>query len=397
MLRTIFKLLACLCLLLPGVAMGQESSLLEQLDRETQAMYRQVQQSVVRVQLPPPAWVEDLLIGEHPAAKWQQLDPEVRQTLQQRSQSQQRLNTAILSTTQPTARVEGDSPAGWQETDSHDDQTIHIEPLRQGDRQMIVIAPHGGPPQTGVQVETRPSSGFTPANIAVIVDDQGHMVVPVYLEQRQFQAPVPVQLPGGRSTIARFVGSDRQTGLTVLKLDQPAGKAAAISATGRPAGGSLVMILSPSNDGARLSVWTDNRQEWGVVASADGRIAGFARHGQFLAASAARPVVDQLVARGTVTRPQVGLVVMEISQDNPLREHRSLGDQPAMHIQQVVPGSPADQADLQVEDILLRIGDTPIGDIPTLAAVLTGKSGDVPFTIQRNGAEQVVVVRLQSN
>lgn len=377
--------------------MGQEPSLLEQLDRETQAMYRQVQQSVVRVELPPPAWVEELLVGEHPAAKWQQLDPEVRQTLQQRSQSQQRLNTAILPTTQPIERVEDDSPTGWQETDSPDDQSVRIEQLRQGDRQMIVIAPHGGPQQTGVRVETRQSSGFTPSNLAVIVDDQGHLIVPIYLEQRQFDAPVAVQLPGGRSTTARFVGSDRQTGLTVLKLDQPAGKAATIRTTGRPAGGSLVMILSPSNDAARLSVWTDNRQEWGVVVSADGRIAGFARHGQFLAVAAARPVVDQLIARGTVTRPQVGLVVMEISLDNPLRERRSLGDQPAMHIQRVIPGSPADQAGLQVDDILLRIGDTPIGDIPTLGAVLTGTSGDIPFTIHRDGAEQVIVVPLESN
>lgn len=380
-------------LILAGVATGQESSLLEQLDRETQAMYQQAQRSVVRVQLPPPAWVEELLAGEHPAAKWRQLDPDVRLKLEQRRPSarQERLNTAILPSTQPA-----DDDGGWQVADSDDDQSVRIESIKRGDRQVIVIAPRagGGDEPAGVRIEQNQQSGFAPANIAVIVDDQGHVVVPVYLEQRQFDGPAPAQLAGGRSAKASFVGSDRQTGLTVLKLDPPVGAPAVMRDGRRPPTGSLVMTLSPANDTAALMVWTASGREWGVVVSADGAIAGFARRGQFLAGAAAWPVIEQLIAHGTVTRPQLGLVVAEVGPDDPLRE-RSLGDLPGLRVQRVIPDSPAHRAGMQPDDIILRLGDTSAGDVPTFAAALTGRSGTLPLTIHRDGIEQIIEVSLQ--
>ncbi len=383
------------------VAAGQDAPLLEQLDREMQSLYQEVQQSVVRVQLPPPAWVEELLADEHPATRWEQLDPEVRRRLVEQHPGRRggRLSTAILApTTQPHDPGTHDglvADGNWRLTPSDQDHSLRMESLQRGDRQVIVIAPPGASDQQAhVRIETRPQSGFTSANLALIIDDQGHLVVPVYLEREQFGRPVPVQLGGGRSTVATFVGSDRQIGLTVLKLDQPTGKAARIASLHRPARGSLVMILSPTNDTARLSVWTDNAREWGVVVSVDGQVAGFARHGQFLAASAVVPVVEQLVRAGEINRPQLGLVVVEIGPDDALRQQRSLGDQPGLHVRRVIGGSPAEKAGLQADDIILRLGDAPVGDIPMFAAALTVQKRVVTLTIQREGQIRTVDVHL---
>src|SRR5690606_17804685 len=117
----------------------------------------------------------------------------------------------------------------------------------------------------GLRLQSRPGGGSAPNNIAIILDEHGHLLVPIYLEREQLPQPVPVRLDGGEVTTAVFVGSDRQTNLTVLKCRQPVGEPATLGSSGRPGEGALVMLLSPTDDNARLSVWTGGANEWGVV------------------------------------------------------------------------------------------------------------------------------------
>src|SRR5205809_650391 len=60
---------------------GQRHPLLEQLNRETRALYDDVQRSVVRVQLPPQRWLENYATKQNPLSKYQNLSPQMRKEI----------------------------------------------------------------------------------------------------------------------------------------------------------------------------------------------------------------------------------------------------------------------------------------------------------------------------
>src|SRR6266568_5848837 len=57
---------------------------LEQLNRETQSLYRDVQGGLVRVQLPTPKWIRDAAAKDDPLSKWGNvIDPQVKEKIDQ--------------------------------------------------------------------------------------------------------------------------------------------------------------------------------------------------------------------------------------------------------------------------------------------------------------------------
>lgn len=393
--------------LLPSYAAAQatQPSLLQQLNNETQELYTHTQQSIAQVQLPPPRWLAQLTDGDdHPVRKWgKQLDPDVQRKL---TEPRQRVDAVVLPSTRPaepvpdgnTQQSEGqsdDADGGWRMSTAPDGREVTLEStVKQGDASVLLITPRPRAQQgVGLKIETRATSGFAPNNIAIILDEQGHLLVPIYLEREQLSGPVPVSFGDGQVTTATFIGSDRQTSLTVFRTERPIGQPARLGSGGPPADGSLVMILSPSNDSARLSVWTGGAHEWGVVVSTDGRIVGLARHDQFLDAALAMPVIRQLIDKGRVDRPQLGMIVQQVPPEDPIRQ-TVLGKRPAMRVQEVLRGSPAEAAGLRRDDLILELRDHPVGDVPSLAAVLSTQSGATPLTILRGGETKTIIVEL---
>src|SRR5437868_228898 len=58
--------------------------MLEQLNRETQSLYRDVQSGLVRVQLPTPKWIRDAAAKDDPLRKWEKvIDPKVKEKIDQ--------------------------------------------------------------------------------------------------------------------------------------------------------------------------------------------------------------------------------------------------------------------------------------------------------------------------
>src|SRR5688500_14976503 len=55
--------------------------LLDQLNRETEALYREVRRGLLRVQLPPPRWLDEPAVADSPLVKYKGLDPKVREAL----------------------------------------------------------------------------------------------------------------------------------------------------------------------------------------------------------------------------------------------------------------------------------------------------------------------------
>src|SRR5258706_5964365 len=85
----------------PASQPGGARPVLKELNEETQWLCREVQSGVVRVQLPPPKWAgQPLAEQENPLNKWgNQLDPQVKQKLEQEQKDARKGQVRKISAT----------------------------------------------------------------------------------------------------------------------------------------------------------------------------------------------------------------------------------------------------------------------------------------------------------
>lgn len=390
---------------------GGTRPLLKQLNEETQSLYREIQSGVVRVQLPPPKWAgAPLADQDNPVHKWaQQLDPAVKQQLeaQQKNAQKGEYHKMSASVEQPAATQPAKPGAATQQVgawtvSNHGDDVMEFRPSGNGAGALQIDA-GGGLTSDGqiiggggkVDINVVPGGSFTPNNIALLLDGEGHLLVPICVEKESFQGQsVRVMVGAGMMNSAHFVASDRQTNITILQLDKPMGIAVKL-AKEHPQEGTLTMFLSPNSGVGRLMIWTNELRDWGVVVNMEGSVYGFARQGQFLSAGACKPVIAQLIKNGAVQRPKIGLAIAEVPRNDPARENdMALGTQPAVRITEIAPNSPAAGAGLKVGDLILHLNDQPVGDPSGFAAAISDDSAKASVTLLRNGHEERVTMEL---
>lgn len=388
-----------------------ERPLLKQLNQEMQSLYHQVQSGVCRVQLPPPRWAgaqvaeqEDLL------KKWGgQLDGTVKQKIEeeQRNAARGQVKGLIASvskaTTQPASQpgqaAQQRAVGAWTMSTGGDDVLI-FRPGNGGgtlqfdagggiDRQGQIVAGAGQ-----IQVNVVDGTSFTPNNIGLLLDGEGHMLVPICVEKESFgDEGVRVMVGAGQMATAKFVGNDRQMNITLLKLDKPVGTPVKL-AEGRPVEGSLTMFLSPNSGVGRLMVWTNELKDWGVVVSVDGGVFGFARHGQFLSAAGCKPALAQLIKAGKVMRPVIGVAVKWVQPDDSARENGPLGSRPAVRVMEVAANSAGEKAGIVPGDLILEVNDQAVGDPSSFAAALSAAEASASAKVLRGGMEMTVSIQM---
>jgi hypothetical protein len=422
MSKTLRTISVCLSLLLASFVLaddpptsGGTRPLLKQLNEETQSLYREIQSGVVRVQLPPPKWAgQPLPEADNPLNKWgNQLDAEVRQQLELEQKAAQRgqvpkisASVGVGAATQPiTPANRGQQSAkpgavgAWTVSPSGDDVLV-LRPSGAGAGALQFDAGGGLTPDGQLiagggrlNVNVAPSGAFTPNNIGLLLDGQGHILVPICVEKESFDPDgVRVMVGPGQMTTAHFVGADRQANITLLKLDKPLGTPVKLAAA-RPQEGTLTMFLSPNSGVGRLMIWTNELKDWGVVVSMDGAIYGFARQGQFLSAAGCKPAVDQLAKDGQVRRAKIGVGIAEVAQNDPARESDPvLGTQPAVRVNEIAANSAAAGAGLKVGDLILQLNDQPVGDPHSFAAAMGEPSAKTSVKLLRDGREQTLTL-----
>jgi hypothetical protein len=400
----------------------QSHALLEQMSRESEGLYQEVQAGIVRLQLPAPRWLNEMAAKDNPLDKWgPQLTAQVRAKLEEErhevQQGEYRYVGARVTPTPtptPTTRPGGAGAAAAPSSAGADASPWRITQVA-GSNTMVLESTGGGTPsaiqiQTGGAVENgrvlvggaprltlQPALSFAPNNVGLMFDDAGHVLVPLYLEKETVgDSGVRASVGQGPVISAKFVASDRQTNISVFQLPAKLGKPVRLG-TDRPRDGSIAMLLAPNSASARLMVWTGGQRDVaGVVVSVDGSVSGFARYGQFLACGACRPVVDQLVKYGRVKRAVLGVGVREVQRDDVVRERwAALASQPALRVSDVQPNSPAERAGLQVGDLILGVGDEPVGDPAGFAAAIAGREGKTLLHLLRNGEPVDVTVELK--
>ena len=388
--------------------------LLEQMSRETQGLYEDVQGGIVRLQLPPPRWLNEVAARDNPVDKWGgQLAAQVKEKLEQDRKSAQQgkynvVKAQVTSTTQPRGELTQAAPkpasdSAWRLTQDAGGNTIVLESTGAGtpstlqiqtggevrDGQVVV----GGAPQITLQS----AMTFAPNNVGLIYDDEGHVLVPLYLERETIGDGVRASIGEGPVAMATFVASDRQSNVTVLKLASHSGKPVKLGPA-RPADGALVLLLAPNSGSGKLLLWTGGQRDVaGVVVGVDGAVDGFARYGQFLCAGTCKPVVEQLVRTGKVKRAVLGVMVREVPRSDAAREQlAALGNQPALRVEEVRAGSAAERGGLKAGDLILSVAGEPVGDPASFAAVIANRSGKTSMRLIRSGEVVEVGVELKA-
>lgn len=268
------------------------------------------------------------------------------------------------------------------------------------------------------------------AGSGVIFDQRGLIITNNHVVEDAQQ--IAVSLPDGRKFPGRVVGADPPTDLAIVKiegrdlpvarlgnsdqlrvgetviaignaLNLPGGPTVTrgiVGALGRTLGNPSAVYydliqtdaaINPGNSGGPL---VNLRGEVvGIntaIIEAPGAGIGFA-----IAINLAKPIVDQLVTRGRVIRPFLGVSVQEITSETVRACRLDPNSVPQGLVVAQVNG-PAAQAGMQVCDVIVALdGQRTRTQADFVKNLWTHKPGDVvSVTVSRGGREQTIGVRL---
>ena len=107
-----------------------------------------------------------------------------------------------------------------------------------------------------------------------------------------------------------------------------------------------------------------------------------------------RRIVNSIIENGYVLRPYIGVSVSPLSEETA----GIIGIKSGAVVQDVTEGAPADQAGIQVNDVIIKVDDTEIKDSQSLVqAIAQSEPGDVmTFHVYRQGQEIQLQVEIGS-
>jgi S1-C subfamily serine protease len=208
---------------------------------------------------------------------------------------------------------------------------------------------------------------------------------------------ITVTRPDGRAIAATVAGRDPAIDIAVLKVDAPDVAVADLGESNAVRVGHLVLAVGrgPCASWGVVSAIGEGRGprsaggalfsldltlypgfSGGPLVNAQGQVigvnsSGTSRHLQLAIPSAAvTRVVDELVRRGRLARPYLGVGTQPVSLPEALRQRFNLEQQTAVIVVAVQTSSPAASAGLLMGDIIVSLGGTSITDPGDLASVL---------------------------
>jgi S1-C subfamily serine protease len=237
---------------------------------------------------------------------------------------------------------------------------------------------------------------------------------------------VRVTLPSGDDVTAQVVGRDAATDLVVLRAAEVKSPAApravatasrvgsfvlAVGRPGRTVTASFGIVSADiegwrSGSGARLDrllrldlAVNDGFSGGPLVASSGGVIgidnSAFARGGAAaLPASVVDTVVDELLTRGHIRRPFIGVGVHPVALGSALMERNSLTHDVAMVVVSIAEGEAADAAGMLLGDLLIAVDGRPMARPSDLLDALSSvpEGGSLRASVLRGGIPHEVTI-----
>ncbi|MFA7485780.1 MAG: DegQ family serine endoprotease, partial [Phycisphaerae bacterium] len=241
---------------------------------------------------------------------------------------------------------------------------------------------------------------------------------------------VRVQLSDNREFEAKVIGTDPESDVAVVKIDQTnlpylelADSDALevgewILAIGNPFGlrhtVTAGIVSAKGRSGIGISTYEDFIQtdaainpgnSGGPLLNLDGKVVGMSTAiisrtrenlgiGLAIPINMAKNIYDQLVKDGKVVRGYLGIHLQDLTPD--LAENFGLKESKGVIVNEVIPGSPAEEAGLEFGDIVVEFNGRKIedrADLMNRVAVLAPET-EVKLLINREGKEQTITAKL---
>ena len=258
----------------------------------------------------------------------------------------------------------------------------------------------------------------------VIVTNEGHIITNNHVVDQVDE--IEVQLSDGRTKKARLVGADSQVDLAVLKIDDPGVKPlkladsdtvqagdfvlaignpfgfdetvtdGIISSKGRPnrtdAFGDLLQTnaaINPGNSGGPL---INLRGEViGINVAIISRSGGSQGIGFAIPSNTVRTALESLLKQGRIIRGYLGI------QTRPLQPGQNGAGSEGVLVDEVIPGSPAAEAQLQKGDIIRKFNGHEVKNLPALRSLISqaGLNKKVELEIDRDAKLMTVATEIK--
>ncbi len=258
----------------------------------------------------------------------------------------------------------------------------------------------------------------------VIVTNEGHIITNNHVVDQVDE--IEVQLSDGRTKKARLVGADSQVDLAVLKIDDPGVKPlkladsdavqagdfvlaignpfgfeetvtdGIISSKGRPnrtdAFGDLLQTnaaINPGNSGGPL---INLRGEViGINTAIISRSGGSQGIGFAIPSNTVRTALESLLKQGRIIRGYLGI------QSRALQPGQNGADTEGVVVDDVVPGSPAAEAQLQKGDVIHKFNGHEVKNFPMLRSLVAQAelNKKVELEIMREGKSLNVATQIK--
>lgn len=271
-------------------------------------------------------------------------------------------------------------------------------------------------------VPRRPQAPRIGTGSGLVIDDRGHVLTNHHVVANADE--VQVTFVDGKELPAKLVAADPDTDLAVLRVEgadaAPAefGDSEALQvgqwliAIGNPFGldhSVTVGVLSAKGrygfapgkveDFLQTDASINPGNSGGPLVSLDGKVVGINTMiaglgtgvGFAVSEALARPISQQLIEHGKVTRPYIGIVMQTVTPDLTAALGAGAPESGAI-VAEVRPGSPAERAGIQPGDVVVSVAGKRTTDSRAVQhAVLDQAIGEaVSITVWRDGAEQDV-------
>jgi serine protease Do len=262
-----------------------------------------------------------------------------------------------------------------------------------------------------------------------IISEKGHILTNNHVVEDA--DVVKVVLSDNREFVAKIVGTDPQSDVALLKIDDPAnlpvlalGDSNALEvgewviAIGNPFGLSQTVTVGVVSATGRSSVGINEYENFiqtdaainpgnsgGPLLNGRGEVVGintalFSRTGGYMGIGFAIPInmaksiENQLQASGKVVRGWLGVVIQNV--DKNLAESFGLKKAEGILVSEVQKDSPASGAGLQRDDIILRLNDSALSDVSDLRnrVALLPPGSKAALDIIRDGREKKIQVTI---
>jgi serine protease DegQ len=275
----------------------------------------------------------------------------------------------------------------------------------------------------GDQGQGQPQAGL---GSGVIVSEAGYILTNNHVIEEADQ--IEVILNDGRKDVAQVIGTDPETDLAILKINQTnlpvitLGNSDALSigdqvlAIGNPFGvGQTVTsgivsalgrtqlgintfenfiqtdaAINPGNSGGAL---VDIRGHlMGINTAIYSRSGGSMGIGFAIPTSTARSVMDAIVRDGKVTRGWIGVEPQDLTPE--LAESFSVTPGTGVIITGVLQNGPAAQAGIRPGDVVTQVGDKPVGNVAQLLSAVAALTPGTPSSLEivrKDGKQRVQI------